>query len=255
MNKLLVFLLSNHLKSRFIIGYTFILLLVSSALFVFTDDPEKGQLGGINLVLLFVPLVVSLYTGISLYHGEDFTRVLLTQSLSRNQVFWSSFGSLQLSLQIALFVGLGLPLLFFSPGLSSLAILGAAALLSLLFSGLSSLISYKVSDKVKGIASLLLMWLGFTLVFDGLILLFIQLLSDYPIEVAVIFINLLNPVDMCRIILMQVMDAAALMGLTGALLTEYMGNTLAILSTSFALMVWLFVPLELARRSFLNKDF
>ncbi|MCK6610171.1 MAG: hypothetical protein L6Q78_03940 [Bacteroidia bacterium] len=255
MSTLLAFLLSNHLKSRFVIGYTLILLLVSSALFIFTDNPQKGLLGGVNLVLLFVPLVVSLYTGISLYHGEDFTRVLLTQSLSRNQVYWSSTGSLQLSLQAALLVGLGIPLLLFAPGMPAVALLAGASILSLIFSGLSSLIAFRVNDKVKGIASLFLMWLAFTLVFDGLILLFIQLMSDYPIEAAVIFINLLNPVDMCRIVLMQVLDAAALMGLTGALLTEYMGNLFAILSVLLALLIWLIVPMELSRRSFLNKDF
>jgi len=92
-------------------------------------------------------------------------------------------------------------------------------------------------------------------VYDGLILFFIMLAQAYPIERAVIGLSLFNPVDLSRILVLMQLDAAALMGYTGALFRTFLGSGLGVAVSVTVLAVWVFVPTLLAGRSFRLKNF
>ncbi len=213
------------------------------------------MLGIGNIILLLVPLTSSLFTTISLYNSFDFTRVLLTQTLSRNKVFTANLIAINLSLVFAFLFGVGVPFIAFSGGERIFVFLFSGLMLSLIFCNLSAMVVYKVPDKVKGIATVLFIWLYFSIVYDGLMLLFVQAMSDYPIEEYAMMLCLLNPIDMCRILIMFSMDISVLMGLTGAVIQQFLGSSIGIIILVISLLIWSIIPIIIAKKYFNKKDF
>ena len=231
------------------------MFLLSAGLFVFTEDPDIGMLGIGNIILLIVPLTSSLFTTISLYNSFDFTRVLLTQTLSRNKVFIANVLAINMALVFAFLFGVGIPFIAFAETGKIFVFLFSGLILSIIFCNLSAMVVYKLPDKVKGIGTVLFIWLYFSIIYDGLMLLFVQAMSDYPIEEYAMGLCLLNPIDMCRILIMFSMDISVLMGLTGAVIQQFLGSTTGFIIISFSLIIWMIVPFLLAKNYFGKKDF
>lgn len=248
-------MLLDVLKSKFINGYLIILLMLSFGLFSFTDDSSKGILGVGNIILLIVPLVSIIFTGISIYNSTDFIRLLLTQPISRGTIFFSQFIGITTALLYAFVLGAGIPVLIYCSGEMITVIMLTGILLTITFSAIAFYISLLIGDKVKGIGTLMLTWLYFVVIYDGLMLLAIKAMSDYPVEQYSMVLTLLNPVDMCRILIMFSMDISALMGLTGAVLQQYLGTLTGKVIIYASLAVWILVPLFLASVKFKKKDF
>jgi Cu-processing system permease protein len=137
----------------------------------------------------------------------------------------------------------------------TLSLLGTGVGLTLVFSSLAFLVALGTEDRIKGFGFSLGLWVFFTVVFNGLVLLAIYLFADYPMERAVIGLSLLNPVDLGRILLLLSFDISALMGFTGAVFRQFFGSGLGIAVTIGALFVWLAVPFGLGLRSFPGKNF
>lgn len=255
MIKVVKYILSSILTSRFINGYLVFLFLLSFGLFGFTNDTEKGMLGISNIILLLVPLVCIIFTSINLYNSTDFLRLLLIQPVSRSAVFISYYIAVACSLLYAFIIGVGIPIIFFSGGEKVFVILSTGILLTLVFTSLAFLLGFYITDKVKGIGLSLFSWLYFIVIYDGIMLLIVQAMSDYPVEQYSIALALLNPVDMCRILIMFCFDVSALMGLTGVVLQTYLGTVGGQLIIYGSLLLWIIIPLLLARRTFIRKDF
>jgi len=251
----LQYILLDNLKNRFVIGYLTLLLAASTGLLFLSQDADKGILGISNIVLLMVPLVSSIYSGISLYNSADFTRLLLTQPLTRMQIFFANFLAVGLTMVTVFVIGIGIPMIVFSSGEKVFTILITGIALSMIFPALSTLVCLSVTDKVRGIGAVLFLWLYFAVVYDGILLFFIRMMSDYPIERYALLLTLLNPVDLCRILIMFSMDISALMGLTGVVLQEFMGTGLGKTVIYLTLFLWLFLPTLFAARLFFKKDF
>jgi Cu-processing system permease protein len=71
----------------------------------------------------------------------------------------------------------------------------------------------------------------------------------------VIALSLLNPIDLGRILLLLNLDAAALMGFTGAVFQKFFGSGSGQLMSVAAMLTWLAVPVLVGRRVFLRKNF
>ncbi len=253
--KVVKYILLDVLKSKFINGYLLFLLLLSFGLFSFTDDTSKGILGVGNIILLVVPLISLIFTGISIYNSTDFIRLLLTQPIGRSTIFFSQFTGITLALLYAFIIGAGIPVMIYCNGEMMLMMMLTGMLLTVIFSSLAFFISLKITDKVKGIGALMLVWLYFVVIYDGLMLLAIKAMSDYPVENYSMILALLNPVDMCRILMMFSMDISALMGLTGAVLQQYLGTLTGKVVIYFSLLLWMAVPLLFSLVKFKTKDF
>jgi Cu-processing system permease protein len=143
----------------------------------------------------------------------------------------------------------------FSGGEKIFVFLFTGLMLSLIFCNLSAAVVYKVSDKVKGIGTVLFIWLYFSIIYDGLMLLFVQAMSDYPIEEYAMSLCLLNPIDMCRILIMFNMDISVLMGLTGAVIQQFLGSSIGKIILTIGLSIWAIVPYYIAQSFFSKKDF
>jgi Cu-processing system permease protein len=86
------------------------------------------------------------------------------------------------------------------------------------------------------------------------VLLILFAFSDYPMEKFTLLLSSLNPIDLGRIFIMLQMDVSALMGYTGALYRDFFGSGTGLLFTGFIMLLWIFIPLILALRSFKKKD-
>ncbi|OYU96433.1 MAG: hypothetical protein CFE21_08545 [Bacteroidetes bacterium B1(2017)] len=255
MNKITKYLSLNILKSRFILGYGLILFTMCSGLFFISNDQDKAIIGIHNVLLILIPLVVMIYTVSQIYNATDFIRLLLTQPIKRKFIFFSQFLSNTLVLLLVQTLAISLSLILFSDGSYLLTIFINVFFLTLIFSSISSLIAYRINEKVRGIGITIFLGIYFLAIYDGLILLLIQAMSDYPIEKFGIVLCLFNPIDLCRMLFIFKMDISALMGLTGAIMQQFIGSNLGSILIYAVLFIWILVPLALASKCFIKKDY
>ncbi len=248
------------LRSRWIIIYTLFFLAVTSGLLYFGGDANQAVLSTLNLVLLVVPLI-SLVLGLSYYYyTRDFVELILTQPIGRSSVFLGHFSGLALPLVAAFLLGSGLPFLLAGVRQGAdwrviASLMVAGTLVSLIFSALAFWIGLLNEERVKALGIALGVWLGMTMIYDGLLLLFSILMQAYPIERSLIILSLFNPIDLSRILVLLQLDTAALMGYTGAVFQRYFGSNLGILASLGSLLIWTGLPVYLGLRSFKRKNF
>ncbi|MCA9838877.1 MAG: ABC transporter permease subunit [Trueperaceae bacterium] len=248
------------LRSRWIIIYTLFYLVVTSGLLYFGGDANQAVLSTLNLVLLVVPLI-SLVLGLSyFYYTRDFIELILTQPIGRSSVFLGHFAGLALPLVAAFLLGSGLPFLLAGVRQGAdwrviASLMVAGTLVSLIFSALAFWIGLVNEERVKALGLALAVWLGLTMIYDGLLLLFSILMQAYPIERSLIILSLFNPIDLSRILVLLQLDTAALMGYTGAVFQRFFGSYLGILISLGSLILWTALPIYFGLRSFKKKNF
>ena len=134
-------------------------------------------------------------------------------------------------------------------------LLGTGTLLTLVFTALAMLVSLRVNDRAKGLGLAILLWLVATALYDALIVLVATTFSDYPLELPLIGLIILNPIDLARVAMLLRLDTAALMGYTGAVFERFFGSALGVALSAGALILWWAGPLVAAHRRFCRKDF
>jgi Cu-processing system permease protein len=248
------YVLYDIVRSKVILAYTAFLLLVSFSLFNMEENSSKAILSLLNIVLIVVPLVSMIFATIHYYNSYEFIELMLSQPMSRTKIIMSEYGGVSLSLVSSFFIGVGIPVLIYSPDSTGFSLLFNGFAFTLIFTSLAFLTSVKARDKARGIGAALLMWFYFALIFDGLILLILFSFSDYPLEKLILFLSALNPIDLGRISIMLKMDVSALMGYTGALYKDFFGSGTGMLFTFSIMLLWIILPLWWAVRSFKRKD-
>lgn len=248
------YVLYDILKSKIIIGYTVFLFIISMSLFRLEENQSKALLSLLNIVLIVLPLVSLVFATIHYYNSYEFIELMLSQPVGRSRVLLSEFFGVSFSLLCSFWIGIGLPVLFYSFSEVGISLLFTGSCLILVFTSLAFLSSVYSRDKARGIGSALLMWFYFSLLYDGLILLILFTFSDYPLEKITLLLSALNPIDLGRIFIMLKMDISALMGYTGALYKDFFGSVTGLLFTTTIMIIWIIVPLWLAIRKFKKKD-
>lgn len=231
-----------------------LLFLIAMGLFQLETNNDKALMGLLSVVLIVVPLISLIFTTIHYYNSYEFVELLLSQPQSRSKILWSEYLGTGISLLIAYLAGVGLPVLIYSGKSTGLYLLLTGAGLSLIFCALAFLVAVNFRDKAKGIGVALLLWFYFAIIYDGLLLLVLFSLSDYPMEKLTFVFSGLNPIDLARIMVMLKMDIGALMGYTGALYKNFIGKETGILFIVILNILWMVVPLFIARRIFNKKD-
>lgn len=252
--RIIKYVLYDILQNRIIIGYTLFLLAVSMGLFGLSDDPTKGLISLLNIVLIVTPLVSAVFATIHFYNASEFIELLAAQPIRRGVIVWSQFLGLVIALQIAVLVGIGIPIALYTPTATGWSLLAASMGLTVVFVALALLASVFTRDKAKGIGVVLLLWFYFALLYDALVLFILFSFADYPLEKATLVLAALNPIDLARVVVLLQMDISALMGYTGALFREWLGSNWGILSAVGVLLLWAVLPMLLAVRVFRRKD-
>jgi Cu-processing system permease protein len=248
------------IRSRWLIGYTLFFLLVTDALFRFGGGGEKALLSLVNVVLILIPLVAMVFSTVYLYAAREFIELLLAQPIKRRQVFAGLYIGLTLPLSLSFVAAVCIPFILHrgmanaQPGTFA-ALLLAGIALTLIFTALAFLIVARTEDRIKGLGLAVALWLFLAVLYDGLVLLFVSIMADYPIERPLIGLMLANPMDLARVALLLQFDVAALLGYTGAVMQKFFGRAIGVTVTSLALAVWVFAPLLAGLRAFEKKDF
>jgi len=254
MGKIIKYVMLDILRNRIVLAYMIFLILLGFSLFNLNDNPSKGLLSLMNVVLIIVPLVSIIFASIYMYNSAEFIELLVSQPLKRINLWLSFFIGLSLSLSLAFFIGCGIPVLLFAANSTGIMMIGMGILLSVIFTSIALLATVLTRDKAKGIGVSILLWLYFTLIFDGIILFLLFQFMDYPLEKAMIGFSILNPVDLSRVLILLKMDASALMGVTSAVFNDVFGSSVGMTVALFILLLWIFFPLWISVRKFNRKD-
>jgi Cu-processing system permease protein len=236
------------------IAYTILLMVISFSLFMLEDTAEKALLGMMNVVLFIIPLVSLVFSTIYLYNASEFVELMLSQPVRRKVLLSRIFSGLAFSFIIATLMGMGLPVLLYGATVQGLLLLISAMLLSLIFTSVALLASVVTRDKARGIGIALLLWVYFAFVFDGLVLMVLFQFADYPLEIPMIGMAMLNPVDLVRIFMLLQIDMSAMMGFTGAVFQKYFGSTAGQVISLIVMLIWMMIPLLLAVKKFNKRD-
>ena len=254
MLKIAKYVVYDILRNKFVLAYLLFLLLVAMSFFNLESDPAKGMMSLLNIILIVLPLVSIVFATIHLYNSYEFTELMLAQPLRRSDIFLGQYLGMAASLCIAFGIGVGVPVLLYEGSMRGAILVVCGLLLTLAFVSLAFLSTVLARDKARGIGIALLLWFFCTILYDGLVLMGMFAFSDYPLEKVIIGLAFLNPVDLARIAMLLQLDAAALMGYTGALFQHFFGSFWGGGLSVLAMFVWIVMPLWVATRIFRKKD-
>lgn len=254
MNKIIKYVITDILRNKIVIVYTLFLLAASFSVFSLEDNSSKGLLSLLNIILIVVPLVSIIFSTIYMYNSAEFIELLLSQPLKRKSIWLSLFAGLASSLSIAFFIGAGIPVLIYQANMIGFTMLITGIILSVIFAAIAFLATVKTRDKAKGIGASIMLWLYFSLLFDGLVLFILFQFADYPMEKAMIGLSALNPIDLSRILILLQLDVSAMMGYTGAVFKEFFGAANGLMFTFLILLCWIIIPVWYSTRKFNTKD-
>lgn len=258
--KIIKYQLQDVIRSRWIIFYTLFFWLITDALFRFGGSGEHVILSLMNVVLIVIPLVSIVLGAMYLYNSREYIELLLSQPITRTSLFSGLYAGLTIPLASGFALGILAPFAYHG-GLATggasgvLFLVFVGILLTVVFTALAFSIALRFEDKIKGLGLSLVLWLFFSVIYDGLILFIIYLFSYYPLQNPVIALTMLNPIDLGRILLMLNFDISALMGFTGAVFQRFFGSGFGMAVSLGVMLMWLAVPMGLAFRVFLRKDF
>lgn len=252
--RIVKYVLHDILRSRIAIGYSLFLLVAAVGLFNIGGDVNKGLVSILSVVLMLVPLMSLVFSTIHFYNSYEFIELLSSQPLKRGSILLGEYFAVSAALCTAFLVGVGVPIVLYDRSVTGLCIVAAGVLLTFVFVAIAFLGAVCTRDKARGMGVALLLWFFFALIFDGIVLFMLFYFQDYPLERATIAVVALNPIDLARTIVMLQMDVSALMGMTGAIIQEFLGSALGIGYSLGVLLVWVIVPLALALRVFRRKD-
>ncbi len=254
MKKIVKYIMTDILRSRIMIIYTIVLLATSFTLFSLEDNANKGLLSLLNIILIIVPLFSLLFSTIYIYNSAEFIELLVSQPLQRKSI-WQSFSiGLAISLSLAFIIGIGIPVLIFQFNTIGLTLIIVGNLLSIIFVAIALWAAVQIRDKAKGIGMAILLWMYFSLLFDGFVLFLLFQFADYPLEKPMILVSALNPIDLGRILILLQLDVSAMMGYTGAIFKDFFGTIAGLSIALMTLLVWVLIPLYFSTRKFIRKD-
>jgi Cu-processing system permease protein len=254
MLKIAKYIILDIVRSKVLLAYTLLLLAISLTIFMSDADVTKGLVSITTVILIIVPLVSIVYATTYYFNAAEFTEMLVSQPISRRNILLGKFIGISSSILLAFTIGVCIPVCLFAFSATGITLMISGLLLTLSFVSLAFLTSTITLDKAKGIGLALMLWFYFSIIFDGLVLLFLTLFADYPLEKAMITLTALNPIDLARILILLQLDISALMGYTGALYQQFFGSGIGIVFSLLMQSIWILVPLFFALRIFKKKD-
>jgi Cu-processing system permease protein len=257
--KVLKYQARDAIRSRWLIAYALFFMVVTDALLRFSGDPVKAQLSLVSVVLFVVPLIAIVFGTVYLYNAREFVELILAQPVDRRQTYCGLYLGLTLPLIVAFVVGLAAP--FMLNGLDAAAwgrlaaLIVAGIVLTCVFTAIATSIAVKCEDRLRGLGAAIGVWLLVTIVYDGLVLLVLAVLSDFPLERATLGLMMANPIDIARVGLLLRFDGAAMMGYTGAVFLKFFSGPTGMIVATLALTAWIIAPIAFGVRVFQRKDF
>ncbi len=254
MNKIARFILFDILKNKIVIFYTILLFVISWSVLGLENNYTKATLSLLNVVLLVVPLVSIIFSTIYVYNSSQFIELLLSQPVSRIKVWFNIFLGLSTALVFAFLIGCGIPILLYSSIQTGFSLIIIGVLLSVIFTSFAMLSAISSRDRAKGIGISIFIWLFFSIIYDGILLILMFQFADYPIEGFMATLAGLNPVGLSRIFVLLQLNISAMLGYSGAIFKQVFGSGGGMGISMLILLIWATVPFILSLIRFNKKD-
>ncbi|AZI67449.1 ABC transporter permease [Kaistella daneshvariae] len=254
MNKIARFILFDILKNKIVILYTVLLFIIAWSVLGLESNYTKATLSLLNVVLLVVPLVSIIFSTIYVYNSSQFIELLLSQPVPRAKVWFNLFLGLSTALILAFLLGCGIPILLYSSIETGASLIITGVFLSIIFTALAMLAAISSRDRAKGIGISIFIWMFFAIIYDGILLVLMFQLGDYPIEGIMATLAAVNPIGLSRIFVLLQLDVAAMLGQAGAIFKQVFGSGGGLVISMIILTLWTFVPFLWSLLKFNKRD-
>lgn len=260
MLKILKYSFFDLMRSRWSYIYFLFYLLLGFVLLFLNNNVSKAVITLMNIIIVIVPLIGTIFGVMYYYNSREFTILLLAQPLKRSTIFLGQYIGLSMSLSISLLLGLGIPFIFYGIfesaaiwDFSSLLITGV--FLTFIFVALSINIALSNENRIKGFGFAILMWLFLAVIYDGIFLISLMIFNDYPLDKFSLIATMTNPIDLSRILILLKLDISALLGYTGAVFQKFFGTGLGMVISFSILILWTLIPTWMIVHKSQRKDF
>lgn len=248
------------MRSRWSYVYFLFYLLLGVVLLFLNNDLSKAVITLMNVIIILVPLIGTIFGIMYHYDSREFTELLLAQPIKRSSIFLGQYFGVATSLSMSLIIGLGLPFAFYGLFYSSAIwdfslLLITGTFLTFIFTALAFMIGLSNENKIKGFGYAILLWLFMAVIYDGIFMMSILYFSDYPLDNFSLIAILMNPIDLSRVLILLKLDISALLGYTGAVFQKFFGTSFGTILSGILLMLWVIVPTFFIWRIAKRKDF
>lgn len=260
MLKILKYSFFDLIRSSWSYVYLIFYLLIGFVMLFLNPSLSKAILTLMNVIIMLVPLIGTVFGVMYYYSSQEFTELLLALPVKRSSIFLGQYLGVAISLSLSLILGLGIPFVIYGLFQSAdiwefgiLLLLGT--LLTFIFTGISYNIALSNENRIKGFAYAILVWLFLAVIYDGIFLISLMYFGDYPLDKFSLIASVFNPIDLSRIMMLLKLDISALLGYTGALFKKFFSSYWGSLIALGMLILWAVVPILLLRRKSDRKDF
>lgn len=260
MFKILKYSFYDLARSRWSYIYFLFYLLLSFVLLFLNNDLSKAIITLMNVVLILVPLIGTIFGVMYYYNSQEFTTLLMAQPIKRQSIFLGQYFGVACSLSISLFFGLGIPFAMYglfqsAVVLNFIILLVTGVFLTFIFTALAYNIALSNQNKIKGFGYAILLWLFLAVIYDGLFLIALVMFQEYPLDNFSLLGMLLNPIDLARTLIILKLDISALLGYTGAVFKSFFGTNKGFIISFLMLMIWVALPVLRIYLVSKKKDF
>ena len=260
MLKILKYSFYDLMRSRWSYVYFLFYLLLGVVLLFLNNDLSKAVITLMNVIIILVPLIGTIFGVMYYYNSREFTELLLAQPVKRSSIFLGQYFGVATSLSMSLVIGLGMPFVFYGIFNSSAIwdfslLLVTGAFLTFIFTALAFVIALRNENRIKGFGYAILLWLFMAVIYDGIFLMSLFYFEDYPLDKFSLVATMLNPVDLSRVLILLKLDISALLGYTGAVFQKFFGTNFGLILSSALLALWVLVPTFFIWRIAKKKDF
>ncbi len=260
MLKILKYSFYDLMRSRWSYIYFLFYLLLGGVLLFLNNDLSKAVITLMNVIIILVPLIGTIFGVMYYYNSKEFTELLLAQPIKRSYIFLGQYLGVAFSLSMSLILGLGLPFIFYgifkSAAIWDFAmLLVTGAFLTFIFTALAFNIALSNENKIKGFGYAILLWLFLAVIYDGIFLMFLVMFDEYPLDKFSLIASMFNPIDLSRILILLKLDISALLGYTGAVFQKFFGTSQGLIISVFVLSLWALISTYNIFRISRKKDF
>ena len=260
MFKILKYSFFDLMRSRWSYVYFAFYLALGFVLLFLNNDVNKAVVTLLNIIIVLTPLIGTIFGVMYYYNSREFTELLLAQPIKRSKIFMGQYLGISISLTLSLVLGLGIPFaaygLFRSAAIFDFSLLlVVGAFLNFIFVALAFNIALSNENKIKGFGYAILMWLFLAVIYDGIFLISLVMLAEYPLDNFALGATMFNPIDLSRILILLKLDISALLGYTGAVFKKFFGTNLGLFVSLGILILWVIFPVWRINRKLRKKDF
>ena len=260
MLKILKYSFFDLIRSRWSYIYFAFYLTLGAVLLFLNNDLSKAVITLMNVIIVLVPLIGTIFGVMYYYNSKEFTELLLAQPLKRSTIFLGQYLGVAISLSMSLVLGLGLPFIFYGLFKSNAIwdfslLLITGVFLTFIFSALAFNMALSNENKIKGFGYAILLWLFLAIIYDGIFLMSLILFEDYPLDKLSLVGTMLNPIDLSRTLILLKLDISALLGYTGAVFKQFFGTHFGLIVSIIMLSIWVVLPVLRIVSKSAKKDF